>query len=107
MEEVDPRARVRKAGVDSEEADPGGADHPLAASVCQSQDRWEEPGRQSGLQGPWLGLRSPEGSQRPEAPESPLGRSIRLVVLVVEGRSSASACQPAASPSWHCSRLQC
>ena len=45
MGEVDPRARVRKAGADLEEADPGGADHPLAASVCRSQDRWEELGR--------------------------------------------------------------
>ena len=52
MGEVDPMAQVRKVEADSEEADPGGADHPLAASVCWSQDRWEELGRQSGLQGP-------------------------------------------------------
>ena len=84
MGEVDPRARVRKAGVDSEEADPGGADHPLATSVCRSQDRWEGPGRQSGLQGPWLGLRGPGGSQWPEALESPLSRSIRSVALAAE-----------------------
>ena len=95
--EVDPRAWVRKAG----------ADYLLAASVCRSQDRWEELGRQSVLQGLWLGLRGPGGSRRPEAPESPLGRSIWLVVLAAEGRSSASACRPAASPSWRCSRLRC
>ena len=34
MGEVDSRARVQKAGADFEEADPGGADHLLAASVC-------------------------------------------------------------------------
>ena len=73
MEEVDPRAWVRKARADLEEADPGGADHLLAASVCRSEDRWKEPGRQSGLQGPLLGFRDPGGSRRPEAPESLLG----------------------------------
>ena len=36
MGEVDLRARVWKAGADSEEADLGGADHPLATSVCRS-----------------------------------------------------------------------
>ena len=40
VEEVDPRAQFRTAGADSEEADPGGVDHPLAASWCLSQDRW-------------------------------------------------------------------
>ena len=45
MGEVDSRARVWKAGADSEEANPGGVDHPLAASVCRNQDRWEESGR--------------------------------------------------------------
>ena len=84
MGEVDPRARVRKAGADSEEFDPGGEDHPLAASVCRSQDRWEESGRQSRLQGPWLRLRGLGGSQWPEAPESPLSQSIRLVMLAAE-----------------------
>ena len=82
---VDPRAQVRKVGADSEEADPGGVEHPLAASVCWSQDRWEEPKRQSGLQGPWLGLRGPGGSRWPEAPESLLSRSIRLVALAAKG----------------------
>ena len=85
MEEVDPRARVRKAGADSEEADPGGADHLLVASMCQSQDRWGKLGRQFGFQGPWLGLRGPGGPQRPEALESLLGRSIWWVVLAAEG----------------------
>ena len=42
MGEVDPRARVEKAGADLEEADPGGVDHPLAVSVCRSQDWWAE-----------------------------------------------------------------
>ena len=60
---------------------PEGADHPLAASVCQNKNRWKEPGRQSRLQGPWLGLRGPGRSQRPEAPESPLSQSIRWVAL--------------------------
>ena len=82
---MDPRARVRKAGAELEEVDPGGADHPLAASMCRSHNQWEEPGRQSGLQGPWLGLRGPGGSRRPEAPESLVSRSIRLVALAVEG----------------------
>ena len=85
MGEVDPRARVRKVGADSEKVDLGGVDHPLAASVCQNQDRWEESGRQFGLQGLWLGLRGPRGSQRPEAPKSPLSRLIRLVALAAEG----------------------
>ena len=107
MGEVDPRTRVRKAGADSEEADPGEADHPLAASVYWSRDRREELGKQSRLQGPWLGLRGPGGSRQPKAPESLLGRSIRLVVLAAEGRSSASACRPVASPSWRCSRPRC
>ena len=49
VEEVDPWARFWVAGADLGEVDLGGADHPLAVSVCQSQDRWAEPGRWSGL----------------------------------------------------------
>ena len=40
---------------------------------------------QSGLQGLCLGLRGPGGSRQPEALESPLSRSIRLVALAAEG----------------------
>ena len=68
MGEVDPRARFRTVGADSGEVDPGGADHPLAVSVCRSQDQWAEPGRWSGLQGPWLELRALGGSRQPKAP---------------------------------------
>ena len=92
--EVDPRARFRVAGVDLGEVDPGGidpgridpegADHLLAASVCWSQDRWAEPGRWSRLQGLWLELRGLGGSRQPEALESPLSRSIQLVVLAAK-----------------------
>ena len=85
VEEVDPWTRFRVAGADSGEVDPGGADHPLAASLCRSQDRWAEPGRWSGLQGLWLESRGFGGSRQPEAPESLLSRSIQLVVLVAEG----------------------
>ena len=42
---MDPRARVRKVGADSEEADPREAHHSLATSVCRNQDQWEEPER--------------------------------------------------------------
>ena len=85
VEEVDLWARFRVVGADSAEVDPGGAHHPLAASVCRSQDRWAEPGRWSGLQGLWLESRGLGGSWQPEAPESPLSQSIWLVVLVAEG----------------------
>ena len=96
---MDPRARVWKAGADSEETDPRGADHPWAASVCRSRDRQEEPGRQFGHQGPWLRLRGPGESLRPEVPENPSSRLIRLEGLPVGDRSSASACRLVASPS--------
>ena len=106
MREVDPRAQFQVARADSGKADPGGVDHPLAAFVCRSQDRWAEPGRWSGLQGLWLELKGLGGSLQPEVPESPLSRSIRLVVLAAEGQSLASAFRLATSLSWRCSRLQ-
>ena len=49
MEEVDPRARFRTAGMDLKEADPGGVGHPLVASWCLILDWWTESGRSSGL----------------------------------------------------------
>ena len=96
--EVDPRAWVRKVGVDSEEADPEEATHLWDASVGRNRDQQEEPVRQSGLQGPWLGLRDLGEFLQPGAPESPSGRLIRLVVLPAEGQPSAFACRLAASP---------
>ena len=107
MGEVDSRARVRKEGADPEEADPGEATHPWIASMCWSWDRQEEPRRQFGLQGPWLGSRDLGEFLRPGAPESPSGRSIRLVVLPDEGRPSTSACRLVASLSWRYSQRRC
>ena len=98
VEEVDPRARVRKVEVDSEEADPEEATHLWDASACRNRDQQEEPVRQSGLQGLWLRLRDLGEFLRPRAPESPSGQSIRLVVLPAKGRPLASACRLTASP---------
>ena len=96
--EVDPRALVRKVGADLEEDDPEEATHLWDASTCRNRDQQEEPMRQSGLQGPWLGLRDLGEFLQPRAPKNPLGRSIRLVVLPAEGRPSASTCKLGVSP---------
>ena len=107
MGEVGSRALAQKEGADPEEVDPGEATHPWIASVYLSWDQQEEPRTWSGLQGPWLELRDPRESLRPEAPESLSGQLIRLVVLPDEGRPSTSTCQLVASPSWRCSRRRC
>ena len=96
--EVDPRARVRKVGVDLEEPDLEEVTHLWDASACQNRNQQEELVRQSRLQGTWLGLRDLGEFLRPGALESPSGRLIRLVVLPVEGQPSASACRLATSP---------
>ena len=103
---MDPRARFRTARVDSEEADPGGVGHPLAASWCLIPDRWAESGRWSDLEDPWLESKGLGGSRQPEAPESPPSRSIRLVAVADEDRPSVVTFRAEALPSWRCSQLQ-
>ena len=102
--EVDSRALARMGEADPLVEHPGVAAHPWVASVYLSQGQLEDPGKQSGLQGPWLEWRDPRGSLQPEAPENPSDRLIRLVVLPDEGRPSTSTCQLVALPSWRYSR---